>query len=180
MLPDFFQVSVFKVFRRDRFSEIFLVLQGEEVKKLDVLANDLFINMLRSSYASCLLISEVSITSPWSIITINFRKTRTKLRWKPRGRGSILSRLTPWMEVPTSIAWFPSDPSSPSSSMFLRNNHWLDFMLRCLARKPHDGPLAPGDGLQSGKKMQLGLDPKTRPFIFNMCYFLYKISNCPY
>ena len=33
--------------------------QGEEVKKLDVLANDLFINMLRSSYASCLLVSEV-------------------------------------------------------------------------------------------------------------------------
>merc|ERR1712018_910220 len=32
--------------------------QGEEVKKLDVLANDLFINMLRSSYASCLLVSE--------------------------------------------------------------------------------------------------------------------------
>ena len=55
---------VFKVFRRDRFSEIFLVFKGEEVKKLDVLANDLFINMLRSSYASCLLISEVSITGP--------------------------------------------------------------------------------------------------------------------
>ena len=63
-LSNVFQVSVFKVFRRDRFSEIFLVLQGEEVKKLDVLANDLFINMLRSSYASCLLISEVSITGP--------------------------------------------------------------------------------------------------------------------
>ena len=30
------------------------------MKKLDVLANDLFINMLRSSYASCLLISEVN------------------------------------------------------------------------------------------------------------------------
>ena len=59
-----FQVSVFEVFRCVRFSEIFLVLQGEEVKKLDVLANDLFINMLRSSYASCLLISEVSISSP--------------------------------------------------------------------------------------------------------------------
>ena len=93
-----------------------------------------------------------------------------KLRWKPRGRGSILSRLTPWMEVPTLIAWFPLDPSSPSSSMFLRNNHWLDFMLRCLARKPHDGPLAPGDGLQSGKKIQL-LTPKKCSFIFNMCFF---------
>ena len=29
-----------------------------------MLANDLFINMLRSSYASCLLISEVSINGP--------------------------------------------------------------------------------------------------------------------
>lgn len=33
-------------------------VQGEEVKKLDVLANDLFINMLKSSYSTCLLISE--------------------------------------------------------------------------------------------------------------------------
>ena len=28
------------------------------MKKLDVLANDLFINMLKSSYATCLLVSE--------------------------------------------------------------------------------------------------------------------------
>jgi len=33
-------------------------VQGEEVKKLDVLSNDLFINMLRASYTSCLMISE--------------------------------------------------------------------------------------------------------------------------
>ncbi|XP_013782647.1 fructose-1,6-bisphosphatase 1-like [Limulus polyphemus] len=33
-------------------------IQGEEVKKLDVLANDLFINMLKSSFTTCLLISE--------------------------------------------------------------------------------------------------------------------------
>ncbi|XP_021922096.1 fructose-1,6-bisphosphatase 1 [Zootermopsis nevadensis] len=33
-------------------------VQGEEVKKLDVLANELFINMLSSSYTTCLLISE--------------------------------------------------------------------------------------------------------------------------
>jgi fructose-1,6-bisphosphatase len=37
-------------------------VQGEEVKKLDVLANELFINMLRSSYATCLLVSEVAYT----------------------------------------------------------------------------------------------------------------------
>ena len=33
-------------------------VQGEEVKKLDVLSNDLFINMVRSSFTSCLLVSE--------------------------------------------------------------------------------------------------------------------------
>lgn len=33
-------------------------IQGEEVKKLDVLSNELFINMLKSSYTTCLLISE--------------------------------------------------------------------------------------------------------------------------
>lgn len=33
-------------------------VQGEEQKKLDVLANELFINMLKSSYATCVLVSE--------------------------------------------------------------------------------------------------------------------------
>jgi fructose-1,6-bisphosphatase I len=33
-------------------------VQGEEVKKLDVLANELFINMLSSSFTTCMLISE--------------------------------------------------------------------------------------------------------------------------
>jgi fructose-1,6-bisphosphatase I len=33
-------------------------IQGEEVKKLDVLSNDLFINMLRSSFTTCLMVSE--------------------------------------------------------------------------------------------------------------------------
>ncbi|CAG2105246.1 unnamed protein product [Medioppia subpectinata] len=37
-------------------------IQGEDVKKLDVLANDLFINMLKSSYTTCLLISEENDT----------------------------------------------------------------------------------------------------------------------
>jgi len=31
---------------------------GDEVKKLDVLSNDLFINMLRSSFTTCLMVSE--------------------------------------------------------------------------------------------------------------------------
>ena len=33
-------------------------VQGEEVKKLDDIANDLFINMLRSSFTTCVLVSE--------------------------------------------------------------------------------------------------------------------------
>lgn len=37
-------------------------VQGEEVKKLDVLANELFINMLRASYTVALLISEENET----------------------------------------------------------------------------------------------------------------------
>ena len=33
-------------------------VQGEEVKKLDDIANDLFINMLRSSFTTCVLVTE--------------------------------------------------------------------------------------------------------------------------
>lgn len=33
-------------------------VQGEEVKKLDVLSNDLMINMLTSSFTTCVLVSE--------------------------------------------------------------------------------------------------------------------------
>lgn len=33
-------------------------IQGEEVKKLDVLANEMFINMMKSSYGTCLMVSE--------------------------------------------------------------------------------------------------------------------------
>jgi len=37
-------------------------VQGEVVKKLDVLSNDMFINMLQSSYTTCLLVSEENET----------------------------------------------------------------------------------------------------------------------
>lgn len=33
-------------------------VQGEDVKRLDVLSNELFINMLKSSYSTCMMISE--------------------------------------------------------------------------------------------------------------------------
>lgn len=49
--------------RRAGISELFGAagntnVQGEDVKKLDVLSNELFINMLKSSYTCCLLVSE--------------------------------------------------------------------------------------------------------------------------
>jgi len=49
--------------RRAGISQLFgaagdINVQGEEVKKLDVLSNDLFINMLKSSYSTCLMVSE--------------------------------------------------------------------------------------------------------------------------
>ena len=49
-------------------------VQGEEVKKLDVLANELFINMLRSSYTTCLLVSEEDKT----VIEVGFIKIKMK------------------------------------------------------------------------------------------------------
>lgn len=33
-------------------------MTGDQVKKLDVLSNDLVINMLKSSFATCVLVSE--------------------------------------------------------------------------------------------------------------------------
>lgn len=33
-------------------------MTGDQVKKLDVLSNDLVINMLKSSFSSCVLVSE--------------------------------------------------------------------------------------------------------------------------
>jgi fructose-1,6-bisphosphatase I len=49
--------------KRAGISDLFVVVGstnvlGEEVMKLDILANDLFINMLRSSYACCMMVSE--------------------------------------------------------------------------------------------------------------------------
>jgi len=37
-------------------------VQGEKVKKLDVIANQLMINMLQSSYTTCVMVSEENET----------------------------------------------------------------------------------------------------------------------
>ena len=53
-------------------------VQGEEVKKLDVLANDLFINLLRSSYTTCLLVSEENETVI-EVFEINLKRGQSYL-----------------------------------------------------------------------------------------------------
>merc|ERR1712130_748667 len=85
-------------------------VQGEEVKKLDVLANDLFINMLRSSYASCLLVSE---------------ENDNEIEVETERQGKYI------------VSFDPLDGSSNIA----------------IFKKPHEGPLAPGDALQSGRQI---------------------------
>lgn len=46
-------------------------VQGEEVKKLDVLSNELFVNMLASSYTVHMLVSEENET----VIEVSKRRT---------------------------------------------------------------------------------------------------------
>merc|ERR1712098_289510 len=95
-------------------------VQGEEVKKLDVLANDLFINMLRSSYASCLLISE---------------ENDNEIEVETERQGKYI------------VSFDPLDGSSNIDCLVSIGSIFAIF------KKPHDGPLAPGDALQSGRQI---------------------------
>lgn len=53
---------------------------GDQVKKLDVLSNDLVINVLRSSFATCVLVSEEDkhaiIIEPEKRVGLNFYRPR--------------------------------------------------------------------------------------------------------
>jgi len=96
-------------------------VQGEEVKKLDVLANDLFINMLRSSYASCLLVSE--------------EENDNEIEVETERQGKYI------------VSFDPLDGSSNIDCLVSIGSIFAIF------KKPHDGPLAPGDALQSGRQI---------------------------
>lgn len=52
------RAGISKLFGADGSTNV----QGETVKKLDVLSNDLFINLLKSSYTCCMLVSEENET----------------------------------------------------------------------------------------------------------------------
>lgn len=60
-------------------------VQGEEVKKLDVLSNELFINMLKSSFTTCMLVSEEN-DNVIEVITLYFHPMLIK---------SIINNNTP-------------------------------------------------------------------------------------
>jgi len=95
-------------------------VQGEEVKKLDVLANDLFINMLRSSYAACLLVSE---------------ENDNEIEVETERQGKYI------------VTFDPLDGSSNIDCLVSIGSIFAIF------KKPHEGPLAPGDALQSGRQI---------------------------
>ena len=119
--------------RRAGISQLFGVagdvnVQGEEVKKLDVLANDLFINMLRSSYASCLLISE---------------ENENEIEVETERQGKYI------------VTFDPLDGSSNIDCLVSIGSIFAIF------KKPHEGQLAPGDSLQSGRQTWLLATPST-------------------
>jgi hypothetical protein len=96
------------------------------VKKLDVLANELFINLLRSSYTTCLLVSEENETVI-EVFEINFESRQSYLtiiftaRWKLSVKANTSSVLILWMVPPTLTVWFPLDPFFPFSGKFYVN-----------------------------------------------------------
>lgn len=59
---------------------------GDEVKKLDVLSNSLVINMLQSSYSTCVLVSE---ENKEAIITPKDKRVRVE-------GGAVLLITTRW------------------------------------------------------------------------------------
>lgn len=51
-------------------------MTGDEVKKLDVLSNSLVLNMLQSSYSTCVLVSEENKEA-----VITAKEKRVRPRW---------------------------------------------------------------------------------------------------
>lgn len=66
-------------------------MTGDEVKKLDVLSNSLVINMLQSSYSTCVLVSE---ENKEAVITAKEKRVRPRWTAVPR----VVSRWCYWDE----------------------------------------------------------------------------------
>ena len=106
------------------------VTKGEEVKKLDVLANDLFINMLRSSYASCLLVSEVGHTLGKKDSSSLLQENEDVIEVDPVRQGKYI------------VTFDPLDGSSNIDCLVSIGSIFAIF------KKPHDGPLTSDDACQ--------------------------------
>ena len=66
-------------------------MTGDEVKKLDVLSNSLVINMLQSSYSTCVLVSEENKEA-----VITAKEKRVRPRWT--AVPCVVSRWCYWDE----------------------------------------------------------------------------------
>lgn len=61
-------------------------MTGDEVKKLDVLSNSLVLNMLQSSYSTCVLVSEENKEA-----VITAKEKRVRPRW-----AAVLRVVSRW------------------------------------------------------------------------------------
>lgn len=106
-------------------------MTGDQVKKLDVLSNDLVVNMIKSSFSSCVLVSEedekaiivepdkrvLSVKSKFSPHSAELRLTSRVYHYfiLLSSRENTLCALTHWMDPPTSTVLSLLEQFSPST-----------------------------------------------------------------
>jgi len=104
-------------------------VQGEEVKKLDVLANELFINMLKSSYTTCLMVSEENE----NVIEVETDRKVGSADFTSKGKYIVCF-----------------DPLDGSSNIDCLVSIGSIFSIY---RKTNEGPASINDALQPGRKL---------------------------
>jgi fructose-1,6-bisphosphatase len=78
LLIDFISQAISAAVRRAGIAQLFgaagnINVQGEQVKKLDILSNELFINLLTSSYTCCILVIFFSNVSFYISLTFKLQ-----------------------------------------------------------------------------------------------------------
>ena len=78
LLIDFISQAISAAVRRAGIAQLFgaagnINVQGEQVKKLDILSNELFINLLTSSYTCCILVIFFSNVSFYKSLTFKLQ-----------------------------------------------------------------------------------------------------------
>lgn len=96
-------------------------MTGDEVKKLDVLSNSLVINMLQSSYSTCVLVSE---ENKEAIITPKEKRVRARPGCSsPQHQRRVLSCKSCGIFLLTFLE--KSGPSTLAGSLMLSNEKIL-------------------------------------------------------